>query len=271
MTKPLARPIRQLTPKMGVVLLIADTGLRGPKTHALTGRLGLSGSFITHDGQHLEDLGIEPVAFVEGAYDEDAVLKMLTPPTGAALEEIYFEFLDAITTIADKDGVEVAAERLKALSLTAPSVERTAGSVADAIDAVVSYIDIASRGDIRALRLIATLRDITDGFAPKIREQVLASLSEPGRRELDEPEALALIRRIERAAPALDAQTASDLIVQVCTSGPAYYGDETPDALRFRDISTLINAWDGYYPGDFLRRLADILDADYAPHTYATA
>jgi hypothetical protein len=270
MTKALPRLIRDLTPEMGIVLLIARSERRGQKTRSLTGYMDLTGALRAHDGLYLDEHAIEPFAFIERAYDEDDVLRMLQPGTPEVYETAYCDIHEALTIIFEESGADVAFARVKALCSALPFVERTQSPVADALDAAITYIDATNRFDIPAPDAIKMLCRIFASHDLKVRPHMLASINAEYERirTLDDHQAAALISRILAASYVLTAHTAADLIVLVCADDQISKGGTSANALRFASVCTLVDVWDRHYPGDFLDRVEDILDAEPASSAY---
>jgi hypothetical protein len=246
MTKLTPRAIAELTPAMGLVLLIGKNPGSGQKTVAYTGRRKENGVIVDHRGSLVAMDGVIPVTFIELPYDEDEALAASTPPRHLELERHYLNVLGAVTTYADEVGPEAARNKLNGELRRGPVLESASGPLADALDAVREYVGMAQEDGRPANTVVQNVRDILTGYNTKVRlavmEEIDSDFSAISYGDLTPSDALQRILRVAAAAPIIGNANAVETIYKINYRLPEVYSPSDPDDVLINEIGGIVSS-----------------------------
>jgi hypothetical protein len=267
MTKIAPRSLAELSPEMGLVLLIGPSNVPGQGSRALTGRRKENGVIVTHDG-HIPFLSdFDPTSFIEIPYDEGSALAPEARPCQSGLESHYLAVRNIALHTSKMFGDDEALRRIGAMIEQGPSVEMVAGSTADAIDALQGSFGLLKRdSDSDAGTKMFKLSEIFTQYDPRVRSEVLRSMEADelylvSIDDLKPEEAFARVARLVDAAPVIGAATAVTALIEFIRHLGDVYSESDPYDVALNEVSTILDSSEHLDPDHLLGRIRAVIDA----------
>lgn len=164
MSKIRPRPISQLTPAMGFVLLIGKSNNDVMPTRAVTGRKTDHGTIVTIDGAPFACDARAAGAFIEIPYDQEAAAHCLAPPVSREVEDLYLSLRGIISALPEVIGAARTITTMNSLLGDRKLLDDTENPFMATLVETNSAIEMALRGTWMPERGVAEIRKVfTEG------------------------------------------------------------------------------------------------------------